>query len=153
MTTVRGTRAERITCDPDWYEPHGIPLGFEIDGQIILSGQAPIGPAGEVVGVGDFDAQAHQVFQNIDRVPRAAGSSLGGVVKIVYFLIDRATFPRIVELWQQYFEKPLPAEMLRGRGACTTGVDDRGRRARRADCVAPTAWGAATPRRARRSRA
>ena len=112
--TIRGNRAQRISADPDWYEPHGIPLGYRLGDLLILSGQAPIGPTGEIVGVGDFDAQAEQVFENLDRVLQAGGSSLGNVLKITYYLTDTAKFPKIVELRERYFEQPLPAEMLIG---------------------------------------
>ena len=50
---------------------------------VYLSGQIPLDPATmEVVGGGDFRAEAHQVFKNLRAVAEAAGGSLDDVVKL-----------------------------------------------------------------------
>ena len=72
------TRPQRITTDPDWYEPFKIALGYRIGDLLVLSGQAAITPDGEIVGAGDFDAQAEQVFRNLEHVLGLAGASLRG---------------------------------------------------------------------------
>ena len=77
---------------------------------MFISGQAAIDQSGRIVGVGDFDVQAKQAFENLDRVLRAGGSSLKNVIKVTIFLTDMGHFDRIVELRGQWFTAPYPAE-------------------------------------------
>ena len=62
------TTAQRLTTDGDWFEPYFISLGYRLGNVLVLSGQASISEQGEIVGAGDFDAQAAQTFANIERV-------------------------------------------------------------------------------------
>jgi reactive intermediate/imine deaminase len=105
-------RIERISTDPDPYEPFRLALGYRVGDILLISGQAAISPEGEIVGVGDFDAQAEQVFRNLERVLRAGGSSLRNVVKVTIFLTDMANFPKIVELRGKWFTPPYPADTI-----------------------------------------
>jgi reactive intermediate/imine deaminase len=79
---------------------------------IVLSGQAAITPEGEIVGAGDFDAQAEQVFRNLERVLGAAGAGLADVVKVTIYLTDMGNFPKIVELRERWFTAPYPADTI-----------------------------------------
>ena len=105
-------RPVRITTDPDWYEPFRIALGYRIGELIVLSGQAAITPQGELVGEGDFDAQAEQVFRNLEHVLGLAGATLADVVKVTIYLTDMANFPKIVELRERWFTAPYPADTI-----------------------------------------
>jgi 2-iminobutanoate/2-iminopropanoate deaminase len=67
---------------------------------------------GQIIGVGDFDAQAEQVFANLQRVLRAGGSSLSNVIKVTIFLRDMSNFQKIVELRGRYFTPPYPADTI-----------------------------------------
>src|SRR5262245_51573449 len=79
---------------------------------VFVSGQAAVAEDGGLVGVGDFDAQAEQVFQNLARVLEAGGSSLADVVKVTIYLTDMANFPKIVELRGKWFTEPYPADTI-----------------------------------------
>ena len=105
-------RVERITDDPDWYEPFRIALGYRVGDVIVLSGQASINRQGDVVGAGDFDAQAAQVFENLDYVLGLAGSSMRNIINVNIFLTDMANFPKIMELRERYFTAPYPADTI-----------------------------------------
>ncbi|MCC5863108.1 MAG: RidA family protein [Gammaproteobacteria bacterium] len=106
------TQATRIRTEPDPLEPYCISQGFRVGNVLHLSGQAAISPAGELVGVGDFDAQAEQTFRNIQQVLEAAGSSLAKVFKVTIYLTDMSHFPRIVELRRHWFSPPYPADTI-----------------------------------------
>lgn len=103
---------ERITTEPDWYEPYRIALGYRVGDLLVLSGQASIDREGGVVGAGDFDAQAKQVFENLAFVLEAGGSSLANVVKVTIYLTDMGNFPKIVELRERHFTPPYPADTI-----------------------------------------
>jgi reactive intermediate/imine deaminase len=112
--SVTATNAERIKTDPDPYDQFHIALGYRIGDLVLLSGQAAIDENGNVVGEGDFDAQAEQVFKNLKRVLEAAGSSLTNVVKVNIYLTDMSYFPKIVELRSRHFSRPWPADTIVG---------------------------------------
>jgi len=105
-------RLERITTDPDPYEPFRLALGYRLGDLVFISGQAAIDERGQVVGAGDFDAQAEQVFRNLKRVLEAGGSSLANVVKVTIFLTDMSNFGKIVELRGKWFTPPYPADTI-----------------------------------------
>ena len=102
----------QIRLDPDPYGPFRLSQGFRVGDLVIVSGQAAIDEQGGLVGVGDFDAQADQVFRNLQRVLEAGGSSLDRVVKVTIFLTDMANFPKIVELRGRWFTEPYPADTI-----------------------------------------
>jgi reactive intermediate/imine deaminase len=105
-------KVTQIRLDPDPYEPYRLSQGFRIGDLLLISGQAGIDETGELVGVGDFDAQADQTFRNLARVLEAAGSSLEHVVKVTIFLTDMANFSKIVELRGKWFTPPYPADTI-----------------------------------------
>ena len=106
--------AHRINVEPDWHDQFHISLGYRLDNVVIVSGQAAIDDAGEIVGPDDFDAQAEQVFANLKRVLEAAGSSLDQVVKVTIYLTDMSNFPKIVDLRARHFTRPWPADTIVG---------------------------------------
>ena len=77
-----------------------------------MSGQAAVNEQGEVVGVGDFGAQARQAVRNLDRVLNAAGSSLDQVIKVTIFVTDMSYFPEVVKLRKEVFSQPYPADTI-----------------------------------------
>ena len=104
--------AYRVSTDPDPFEPFYISQAFRVGDLVVTSGQAALSPEGELVGIGDFDAQAAQTFANLRAVLEAAGSSLDQVIKVTIYLTDMANFPKIVELRQRYFSAPYPADTI-----------------------------------------
>jgi 2-iminobutanoate/2-iminopropanoate deaminase len=106
------TNAEQIRLDPDPLEPYRLSQGFRVGDLVFVSGQGAIDEDGQIVGVGDFDAQAEQVFRNLARVLEAGGSSLSRVVKVTIFLTDMSNFGKIVELRGKWFTPPYPADTI-----------------------------------------
>jgi reactive intermediate/imine deaminase len=105
-------RVERIRTDPDPYEQFRLAQAYRVGDLIFVSGQAALSLEGEIVGVGDFDAQAEQTFRNLEAVLAAGGSSLASVVKVTIFLTDMANFSKIVELRGRWFTPPYPADTI-----------------------------------------
>lgn len=106
------TDMHQIQLDPDPLEPYFLSQGFRVGDLIIVSGQAALDEHGNLVGVGDFDAQAEQTFRNLARVLEAGASGLDQVVKVTIFLTDMGNFPKIVELRQRWFTPPYPADTI-----------------------------------------
>ena len=103
---------KQIHTQPDPYAPFLLSQAIQLGNLVFVSGQAAIGDDGEIVGKGDFDRQAEQAFKNLDRVLRAAGTTLGSVVKVTIFLTSMKHFPKIVELRRQWFSAPYPADTI-----------------------------------------
>jgi reactive intermediate/imine deaminase len=103
---------QQIRLDPDPLEPYALSQGFRVGNLVIVSGQAAIDEQGNIVGAGDFDAQAEQTFRNLSRVLEAGGSSLERIVKVTIFLTDMANFEKIVELRRRWFTPPYPADTI-----------------------------------------
>jgi len=101
-----------ISMEPDPLNAYAIAPGWQVGNLLFLSGQAAISAAGELVGVGDFDAQLVQVMANIDRVLAAGGSDRSRIVKVTIYLTDMAHFPAILEARLTYFTPPYPADTI-----------------------------------------
>jgi reactive intermediate/imine deaminase len=105
-------KIEQIKITPDPYKPFRLAQGYRVGEMLYISGQAAIDGDGNLVGVGDFDTQARQVFANLDKVLKAGGSSLMNVVKVTIFLRDMANFEKIVALRGKFFTEPYPADTI-----------------------------------------
>jgi 2-iminobutanoate/2-iminopropanoate deaminase len=70
---------------------------------LFVAGQAGLNPATGVVAGDTFEAEARQAFQNLATVLDAAGSSLQHVAKTTVFLTDAANFPKMNELYAEFF--------------------------------------------------
>ncbi|MEQ8515292.1 MAG: RidA family protein [Chromatocurvus sp.] len=112
MNGQKTALAQQIATDPDPMAPYHIAQAYRVGDLLITSGQAAINERGEVIGIGDFDAQAQQVFHNLTQVLEAGGSSLAQVIKVTIYLTDMRHFPRIVELRRQHFTPPYPADTI-----------------------------------------
>jgi reactive intermediate/imine deaminase len=106
--------AHRIKLDPDPGDQFRIAQGYRVGDLVIVSGQAAIDEEGQIVGVGDFEAQAEQAFANLRRTLEAAGSSLTKIIKVTIYLTDMSNFPKIVELRGRHFTQPWPADTIVG---------------------------------------
>ena len=104
--------ATQIKTNPDSMEPFNIAQGYMVGDLIFTSGQAAIDPQGNIVGVGDFDAQAEQSFINLSAVLKQGGSSLAQVIKVTIYLTDMTNLPKIVALREHFFSAPYPADTL-----------------------------------------
>jgi len=78
-------------------------------GIVYLSGQIAIDPATNQLIEGDVVAQTHRVLTNLKAVLEAAGSSLESVLKTTVFLKEMADFPKMNEVYGQYFSANPPA--------------------------------------------
>ena len=103
---------QQIRLDPDPYEPFRLSQAMRVGDLLFVSGQAAIDENGQIVGAGDFDAQAQQTFRNLERVLEAGGSSLERVAKVTIFLTDMSNFPKIVDLRGAWFTAPYPADTI-----------------------------------------
>ena len=70
----------------------------------MLSGDAK----GNLIGEGDFDAQATQVFRNIEAALKSAGASWGNVVQFTTYLVHSQDIPKFMAFRLREFPKMFP---------------------------------------------
>lgn len=75
---------------------------------LFISGQVPVDESGQLVGEGDFRAQVHQVFRNLQANLEAGGATWTQVVKLTVLLTDIADFPIFNEVRQEYLQPDYP---------------------------------------------
>nr|WP_136251249.1 RidA family protein [Ningiella ruwaisensis] len=76
---------------------------------VYLSGQIPLVPSTMAMVSEEFEAQAVQVFENIQAVVKAAGGTMSNLVKINIYLTDLGEFAKVNEVMARYFKQPYPA--------------------------------------------
>jgi 2-iminobutanoate/2-iminopropanoate deaminase len=82
---------------------------IKVNGMVFCSGQIPIDPSTGQFVSDDVAAQTEQVLKNLDAVLRAAGSSLGSVVKTTVFLADMNDFAAMNDVYGKFFSENKPA--------------------------------------------
>jgi reactive intermediate/imine deaminase len=75
---------------------------------IYVSGQVPLDRDGRLVGDSDFEAQAHQVFANLQAALDAAGASWADVVKLNYYLVDVGNVGTLRAIRDEYVDTTHP---------------------------------------------
>lgn len=89
---------------------------------VYLSGQIALVPATMEIVDGGFEAQAVQVFENLQAVCVAAGGSMDEIVKVNLYLTDLANFTIVNEVMARYFSQPYPARAAVQVAALPKGV-------------------------------
>jgi enamine deaminase RidA (YjgF/YER057c/UK114 family) len=75
---------------------------------IFIAGQTALGRDGNVVGQGDFPAQAARVFDNLSIALDAAGCTPANLIKLTVFLTDMGNLAAYREARNRFFAKVAP---------------------------------------------
>jgi len=78
---------------------------------IYLAGQVSSDASGKLVGEGDFEAQAEQVFKNLKIAVEAAGGAMTDIVKLNVYLVaevGQAEVPKLRAIRDRYVNKEKP---------------------------------------------
>ena len=111
---------------PRYINPPGLtrPSGYThvvvaSDGRTVyIAGQVAFDSLGQVVGPGDFRAQAAQVFSNLGRALASVGATFGDVMKTTTYITDVRNLGMLRETRARYFDSArAPANTLIPVGA------------------------------------
>jgi enamine deaminase RidA (YjgF/YER057c/UK114 family) len=93
-------QASRYLNPPTLTKPNGYThVVVAPDGRTVyLAGQVALDSTGQLVGGGDFRAQAERVYQNLGRALESVGGSLDDLVKTTTFITDTRNIPVLREL-------------------------------------------------------
>lgn len=113
LTTAHPLSAQtpRFTNPVALSQPRGysqvaeVPAGARL---VFLSGQVPLDSAGNLVGAGDFKAQATKVFENLRAALAAEGFTFDNVVKLNFYLVDVADLPAVREVRDRFINPAHP---------------------------------------------
>jgi 2-iminobutanoate/2-iminopropanoate deaminase len=106
---------------PRYINPSGLtrPSGYthvvvSSDGRTVyIAGQVAFDSVGQVVGLGDFRAQAAQVFSNLGRALASVGATFGDVMKTTTYITDVRNLGMLREARARYFDSArAPANTL-----------------------------------------
>ncbi len=95
----------------------------KVGNMLYVSGQIPLDPAtGELV-TGGVPEQTRMVMQNLGAILEAAGMEFSNVIKCSIFITDMKEFPKLNEVYAEYFEDDPPARETIQVGALPKFVD------------------------------
>lgn len=77
---------------PTLLKPHGYAHAVAVTGgtTVYLSGQVPADVEGNLVGAGDYAAQAEQAMLNLNHAVEGAGGSAKDLVKLTVYVVDHS---------------------------------------------------------------
>ena len=102
-----------MTADPvQLISPNSMhkPAGYShvakvCDGKpVFIAGQVALDVSGNLVGRGDFRAQAQQAFENLKAAVEAAGGSLSSLAKLNVYVVDVTELPQYREVRDRYID-------------------------------------------------
>ena len=79
---------------------------------LFIAGQTASDASGKVVGKGDIEAQARQVFQNLEAVLKEAGGSIDNLVMTTTYLTDIKYREGYNKVRNQFYKKIPPSSTL-----------------------------------------
>ncbi len=118
--------AEYFTEIPGYAAAHS-PYSHAVvaNGFVFVSGQIAVRPAGtgplDIVG-NTTGEQTRQALENVDRVLKAAGSSINNVVKITVLLTNPDEYKEMNAVYAEFFPGNKPARSIAQLGAKVPGV-------------------------------
>lgn len=84
-------------------------VGVKAGRLVQVSGMAPLDGDGNLVGVGDIEAQTEQVMKNIGLVLEKGGATFADVIKTTVYLTDARHFEKMNAIYARYFGDEPPA--------------------------------------------
>jgi enamine deaminase RidA (YjgF/YER057c/UK114 family) len=96
---------EAKSLNMPWEKEYGYSQAVKVGDTIYLSGQISHDATGEIVGVGDVEAQMRQASANVAKVLAQYGAGMENVVDEILFVTDmEAAFAARVKCGQDVFE-------------------------------------------------
>jgi 2-iminobutanoate/2-iminopropanoate deaminase len=106
---------------------------------IFVSGQIALDASSGRLVDGSVEDETRQVLENLRAILTAAGVGMDAVVRTTIYLTDVADFPRVNQVYAEFFAAPFPARATVGVAALPRGARVE------IDAVATGADGGAAP--------
>jgi enamine deaminase RidA (YjgF/YER057c/UK114 family) len=119
-TNVRFLHPEGLAPSPSY--THAV----EVRGgrTVYISGQISLDAQGRLVGAGDFEAQARQVFGNLALALASAGMTFGHVVRLGIYMTDLSHLATMRRIRDEYINtaQPPASTLLQVAGLALPGL-------------------------------
>ena len=79
---------------------------------VFISGMTARRPDGTIAGIGDIEAQTHQVCQNVKAAVEAAGGTMDDICRVDVYVRNMEHFEKIHKVRREYFKAPAPASTM-----------------------------------------
>jgi enamine deaminase RidA (YjgF/YER057c/UK114 family) len=120
VAALSGLSAVASTSDAKEYLKGDRPQQRGYSEAVITEGGRTVWLAGQTATVddtgkslaGDFEAQARQVFKNLDRTLQRAGGKLGDMVQMTVFITDVRNGDRLTQIRREVFGDNFPGSAL-----------------------------------------
>ena len=76
---------------------------------LFIAGMLASNKHGEIVGIGDFDAQCVQVFANVEAALESAGGKWANVVQFTTYLVHSQSIPQFMKFRLREFPRYFPS--------------------------------------------
>lgn len=106
------SKRQNISTGAPWESIVGYCRAVRVGSHVAVSGTAPVGDNGEVVGVGDAYVQAQRCIEIIEKALNDAGSGLGDVVRTRMFVTDISQWEAIGRAHGEAFGDIRPATAM-----------------------------------------
>ena len=106
------SKRQNISTGAPWESIVGYCRAVRVGSHVAVSGTAPVGDNGEVVGVGDAYVQAKRCIEIIEQALKDAGSGLGEVVRTRMFVTDISQWEAIGRAHGEAFGDIRPATAM-----------------------------------------
>jgi len=81
---------------------------------IFLSGQIGIDPKTNELVKGGIEKETEQIFENIINILKTLNANLDNILKVNIYLKNLEDFPKVNEIYQNYFKENFPARTTVG---------------------------------------
>ena len=106
------TMRQRVRTGAPWESIVGYCRAVRVGPHISVSGTAPVGDDGEVVGVGDAYVQTKRCIEIIEKALEEAGAGLADVVRTRMYVTDISQWEAIGRAHGEAFGDILPASAM-----------------------------------------
>jgi enamine deaminase RidA (YjgF/YER057c/UK114 family) len=106
------SKRQNISTGAPWESIVGYCRAVRVGAHVAVSGTAPVGDDGEVVGVGDAYVQAKRCLEIIEKALIEAGSGLGDVVRTRMYVTDISQWEAIGRAHGEAFANIRPATAM-----------------------------------------
>jgi enamine deaminase RidA (YjgF/YER057c/UK114 family) len=106
---------ERIIIQPKglWDPRPRFAQVARVGNQVYIAGQTAVDEWGNLVGKGDIEAQARQIFLNLQKCLESVGAGFEQVVKITVYSLDLDAHQEVIRrLRREYFKEPVASTTL-----------------------------------------